>query len=46
MWDHILNIHPNKLLSTKTKEYRINEFKKKCFTIIYFLKHLQFTFYT
>ena len=35
MWNHIINIHPNKLLSTKTKESRINEsYKKKCFTII------------
>ena len=30
MWDHIINIHPSELLSTKTKESRINEsFKKK-----------------
>ena len=29
MWDHIINIHPNELLSTKTKETRINESKKK-----------------
>ena len=37
MWDYIINIHPSKLLSTKTKESRINELlkrKKKCFTII------------
>ena len=36
MWDHIINIHPSELLSTKTKECRINESlkKKKCFTII------------
>ena len=35
MWDHIINIHPNELLSTKIKEFRINEsYKKKCFTII------------
>ena len=35
MWDHIINIHPSKLLSTKTKESKINEsLKKKCFTII------------
>ena len=47
MWDHIINIHPSKLLSTKTKESRINESgkKKKCFTIIFFKKHRQFTFY-
>ena len=25
IWDHIINIHPNKLLNTKTKESRINE---------------------
>ena len=29
MWDHIINIHPSELLSTKTKESRINESKKK-----------------
>ena len=29
MWDHILNIHPSKLLSTKTKESKINELLKK-----------------
>ena len=29
MWDHIINIHPSKLLSTKTKESRINESLKK-----------------
>ena len=37
MWDYIINIHSSKLLSTKTKESRINELlkrKKKCFTII------------
>ena len=28
MW-HIINIHPNELLSTKTKESRINESLKK-----------------
>ena len=33
MWDHIINIHPNELLSTKTKESRVLK-KKKCFTII------------
>ena len=26
---HIINIHPSKLLSTKTKESRINESSKK-----------------
>ena len=32
MWDHIINIHPSELLSTKTKECRINEsLKKKVF---------------
>ena len=34
MWDHIINIHPNELLSKKekTKESRINEsLKKKVF---------------
>ena len=25
MWDHIINIHPSKLLRTKTKDSRINE---------------------
>ena len=35
MWEHIINIHLSKLLSTKTKESKINELlKKKCFTII------------
>ena len=29
MWDHIINIHLSKLLSTKTKESRINELLKK-----------------
>ena len=29
MWDHIINIHPSELLSTKTKESKINESKKK-----------------
>ena len=38
MWDYIINIHLSKLLSTKTKEFKINEFKKKkkCFTINFF----------
>ena len=32
MWDHIINIHLSKLLSTKTKEFKINEsLKKKMF---------------
>ena len=29
MWDHIINIHPSELLRTKTKEFIINEHKKK-----------------
>ena len=29
MWDHILNIHSNELLSIKTKEFRVNESLKK-----------------
>ena len=29
MWDYIINIHPSKLLSTKTKESRINKLLKK-----------------
>ena len=29
MWNHIINIHPSKLLSTKTKNFRINELLKK-----------------
>ena len=29
MWDHIIYIHPSELLSTKTKESRINESLKK-----------------
>ena len=28
MWDHIINIYPSKLLRTKTKDSRINEYKK------------------
>ena len=28
MWDHIINIHLNELLRTKTKESKINELKK------------------
>ena len=27
MWDYIINIHSSELLSTKTKESRINEHK-------------------
>ena len=48
MWDHIININPNELLNTKTKESRINKSQKKkklCFTII-LKKKGQFTFYT
>ena len=29
MGDHIINIYPSKLLSTKPKEFRINELGKK-----------------
>ena len=29
MWDHSINIHLSELLSTKTKESRINELQKK-----------------
>ena len=29
MWEHIINIHQIELLSTKTKEFKINESKKK-----------------
>ena len=29
MWDHIININPNELLNTKTKESRINKSQKK-----------------
>ena len=29
MWNHIINIHPSQLLSTKTKKCRINESYKK-----------------
>ena len=29
MWNDIINIHPSELLSTKTKEFRINESCKK-----------------
>ena len=31
MWDHIINIHLSKLLSTKTKEFKINKSLKKMF---------------
>ena len=27
MWNHIINIHPSKLLHTKTKESKTNEHK-------------------
>ena len=39
MWDHIINIHPSKLLRTKTKESRINEHKNFFLKIdnLYFL---------
>ena len=39
MWDHIINIHPSKLLHTKTKESRINEHK-------FFFLNRQFIFST
>ena len=29
MWDYIINIHLSEVLSTKTKEFRINELRKK-----------------
>ena len=29
MWDHIINIYPSELLSTKPKKSRINELLKK-----------------
>ena len=39
MWEHIINIHPSELLSTKTKKSRINESlkkkKKRCFTVTF-----------
>ena len=38
MWDQIINIYLNELLNTTTKDSRINNRKKKCFTIIFFLK--------
>ena len=46
MWDHIINIYPSELLSTKTKWSKINESlkKKKYFTINFFFNR-QFTFY-
>ena len=31
MWEHIINIHLSKLLSTKTKEFKINKSLKKMF---------------
>ena len=44
MWDHIINIHPSELLSTKTKESSINELliiNKSASK-----ENRQFTFYT
>ena len=39
MWDHIINIHPIELLSTKIKEFRIIEsYKKKVLHNNFFLK--------
>ena len=46
MWDHIINIHPSELLSTKTKERRINESLKKKVFHNNLKKNVQFTFYT
>ena len=43
MWDYIIDIHPSKLLCTKTKESKINEHKKK---IKKKIKYGQFTFFT
>ena len=37
MWDHIINIYPNKLLSTIIKESRINELKKKKKKVLYYI---------
>ena len=43
MQDHIINIHPSELLSTKIKESRINKsLKKKCFIIIKKMDNLHF----
>ena len=41
MWYHIINIHPSKLLSIKTKESKINESLKKI-TIIKKMDNLYF----
>ena len=38
MWDYIINIHPSELLSTKTKESRMNESKNKNASQIFFFK--------
>ena len=48
MWDHIINIRPSELLSTKTKESRINKSlkKKNLHNKFFFLKYVQFIFYT
>ena len=48
MWDYIINIYPSELLSTKTKESRINKsLKKKVLHNNYKKKkNGQFTFYT
>ena len=45
MWDHIINIHLNELLCTKTKESKINEHKKNK-KIKNLKKNGQFTFST
>ena len=46
MWDHIIIIHPNELLSAKIKESKINKSKKKMFHNNNNKKYRQFTFYT
>ena len=50
MWDYIINIHLSEVLSTKTKEFRINELRRKIKKVLhnnfFFLKNEQFTFYT
>ena len=47
MWDYIINIHLSEVLSTKIKEFRINELRKK--NVLhnkFFFLNEQFTFYT
>ena len=38
MWNDIINIHPSELLSTKTKEFRINESCKKKKKVLHNIK--------